>query len=782
MVSRVPPEKRLGEDQHLAFPLSAFRNPLFLPCVPAVQLGGRAFPCYSSPMVAVADDKPYPGVRSFAFPGWRGEVNAAFAGDDLEREVSRLTDPSAAVESIYWGRNYLYAAAMESADGPQEVAVKQFQNQGLLKRLQRRLRGSKAERSWAAAWGLQSAGIPTPEPVLVVESTRSDGPSFFVTRRLTGVFEVRHFFRRVNRSGDAGDFPAIEAGSFLEQLGRFCREIHDGGVWYRDLSMGNVLAEELEDGSTGLLVVDCNRARIGRRLGVWRRCRDSCRFPINTVEHREAFLRGYWGEVPRSYEFRRWFWIAGMAGYRLKHAVKNRLKSIRIRGRHSRGGTHHPHIPDAAANASLRDKTVWDHLSDQPHQHAGRWEKLAIRAADSGDHLRGMAIVAASAPAVWRRYRALDAQLYRRSVRFDGIGVAVRPWPEDPENHLAAIDKLGAKTVLIRLHPWEKDHEAEQRLAAALHQRGREVAFAVPQTRDLVRDRGRWRAAIEEISELFTPYGRSFQVGQAPNRSKWGLWTRGEYVELYLEAAEILRRRNDVEVLGPAVIDFEFQHTLALVNRRKSGLAFDALSALLYVDRRGAPENTQLGLDTVGKVVLLRAISEVGRNTNGRCWITEVNWPLLEGPHSPAGRAASVDESAQADYLARYYLMTIGTGLVERVYWWRLVARGYGLISPDRESEFRRRPAFEAMRTMIRELEGSSFEGPIDAPEGGYLYRFKRTDDEVIVGWTTTQPRAAELPRPAVRAIGRDGGEHPVPTGTAVTLTSSPAYYVLSPP
>jgi len=121
----------------------------------------------------------------------------------------------------------------------------------------------------------------------------------------------------------------------------------------------------------------------------------------------------------------------------------------------------------------------------------------------------------------------------------------------------------------------------------------------------------------------------------------------------------------------------------ALANRRHEGLHFDVLSSLLYVDRRGAPENRQLGLDTVDKVVLLRAIAEVGRNCSERLWITEVNWPLREGPHSPAGKSVSVDEQSQADYLVRYYLLTLGTGLVERVYWWRMAARGYGLAKAD---------------------------------------------------------------------------------------------------
>jgi len=231
------------------------------------------------------------------------------------------------------------------------------------------------------------------------------------------------------------------------------------------------------------------------------------------------------------------------------------------------------------------------------------------------------------------------------------------------------VEDLGARLVLIRLHPWAEDHDDEERLAAELVRLGCEVAFSLPQNRDLVRDRKRWQSAVTELAERFTPYGRHFQVGQAPNRSKWGIWTTREYVGLYVEAAEILRRYDRVELMGPAVIDFEFQATLAFANRKRPRLSFDVLSALLYVDRRGPPENRQLGLDTVDKAVLLRAISDQGRNTNGRCWITEVNWPLQEGPHSPAGKSVSVDEESHANYLVRYYLMVLGTGLIERVYW-----------------------------------------------------------------------------------------------------------------
>ncbi|HXT52368.1 MAG TPA: hypothetical protein VN811_15100, partial [Thermoanaerobaculia bacterium] len=134
---------------------------------------------------------------------------------------------------------------------------------------------------------------------------------------------------------------------------------------------------------------------------------------------------------------------------------------------------------------------------------------------------------------------------------------------------------------------------------------------------------------------------------------------------------------------------------------------FHALASLLYVDRRGAPENKQLGFDSLRKAALLRAIADTARWCEPRSWVTEVNWPLREGPHSPAGRDVSVDEQTAADYAVRYCTSLLSSGLVERVYWWQLIARGYGLLVAE-DGGLRRRPAFHALATLQRQLAGNS--------------------------------------------------------------------------
>jgi hypothetical protein len=271
-------------------------------------------------------------------------------------------------------------------------------------------------------------------------------------------------------------------------------------------------------------------------------------------------------------------------------------------------------------------------------------------------------------------------------------------------------------------------------------------------------------------------------VGQAINRSKWGIWNHAEYLELVAAAAEILRRDPRVELLGPAVIDYELYRTAGVVNIPWDGVYFDVLASLLYVDRRGAPENRQLGFDTVDKVVQLKAIAETAPQCGGRSWITEFNWPLREGPHSPAGRKVAIDEQSQASYLARYFLLALGTGLVERVFWWQLVARGYGLCHDNGRGGLRLRPSCLAFATLYQQLEGSTLVGLLESAEPRRQYQFRRQDGaEIVAAWSADDtPVRATLPRTVTRAVDRDGQELPVPAGVEVEIDGAPRYFWLA--
>ncbi len=768
---------------------------------------------------------------AFDIGEWWGEVAARFrAAPSWQEDIARLVDPGTAERTVHWGRNYLYEARVEGPDGPMDVVVKQFRNQGWRNRTRRRMGGSKAMRSWRMARGFQAAGVATAEPLAVIESAQPEGPSFFVTARLPGALEARYVLRAANVGTLAASYPSLDFPAFLDDLGGLLRGMHDAGFFHRDLSIGNVLlvpdgigsttvnatsgeastsggadtsdagtsnvdASDIDQGPDlgarpKLFVIDLNRAR-RRQLTLGERTRDLCRLALFRRAHRQRFLDAYWGPGQAGPVRRALYWTYHY-GFRSKIASKKAVRgAFRPLREWLRPRRAHAHIPPPDEAAGARDQIVWDALSDQPHQHAGRMQKLGIRLADLGSHARTASTVLGSAPRIWRRYRALHASLGEQPVPWDGLGVCVRPHPDAPEALLEAIDDLGVENVLLRLHTWQDDHREEEALARALHERGHDLMFALPQNRDMVRDPARWRRAITELGERFAPYGKRFQVGQAINRSKWGIWQYDEYFDLAATAAEILKGHPGVEVLGPAVIDFELHITAAVLNHPLCPVHFDALASLLYVDRRGAPENRQMGFDSIDKVVLCQAIAETARHCAPRSVITEVNWPLWEGPHSPAGRTVSVSEDQQADYLSRFFLLALGTGLVERVYWWQMVARGYGLICPEADGALHRRPSFVALATMARVLRGARFLGPLDSQSdnqsqsedqspGTYLYRFEAADGQTILAcWTTGSPREVALPGVAEHIILQNGASSDNKACEVIRLMPSIQYVYL---
>lgn len=696
--------------------------------------------------------------RSFESTDWVGLVAESLPLGDPAAEAARLADPASAVATLHWGRSYLYRARVQPADGPAlDVVVKQFRNDGWRRRLDRRLRGSRAARAWSTARRLRRHGVPTPEPLLLVESRRPDGPSLYVCRHLADVVEARYVIRALNAGRLAAEHPRLARGPFLDALGELARDLHAAGVVHRDLSVGNVLVRAGEPGTRPrLFVVDLSRSRRSRGPGMLRRTRELTRLNLRRDADQRRFLAAYWGRPEERLGATYLLFRVLQASFRLKQPLKGRLRAPLRWSKKLTPRTTHPHIPPAPAGATLRDRSVWDPLSDQPHQHAGRLGRLRVRLSQASIHWRETRLATRVLRRAWPRYRELQRQP-PLPFTFDGFGVGVRPLGEDPAPVVAAVRELGVRRVLLRLHPWDPDHTAEERLAAALADENVELLYALPQNRELVADPPRWRAAVEELGERFTRWGTRFQIGQAINRSKWGVWTIDEYASLAAAAAEILRRRPGVELLGPAVIDFEpLALAAALEHPRSPDL--DIVSGLLYVDRRGAPENRQLGFDAAAKAQLFAALARTARHGSPRFWVTEFNWPLREGPHAPAGRDVAVDERCQADWLGRYLLATAATGVVERAYWWQLVARGYGLVDPSDGAALRRRPAFRALATLERALRGARLIGRLPAPDGCRLLHLHGPDEsEFLAGWCVSGHAEIELPQSCAEVVEWDG-------------------------
>jgi len=196
----------------------------------------------------------------------------------------------------------------------------------------------------------------------------------------------------------------------------------------------------------------------------------------------------------------------------------------------------------------------------------------------------------------------------------------------------------------------------------------------------------------------------------------------------------VARAYPEIKLIGPSVIDFEPHYLLGMLGALPGGMKLDGVGHLLYVDRRGAPENRQGRYDTLGKLALLRAVARLSPHSADRLVITETNWPLIDtgicspicSPYLYTGQtvAGGVDEMTYGYYMIRYLLIAVCSGLADRVCWWRLCAHGFGLVDDQDPAQPRKRPAYHMLLHFIRMVGQATFTACPATPPGVHAYSF----------------------------------------------------------
>lgn len=342
----------------------------------------------------------------------------------------------------------------------------------------------------------------------------------------------------------------------------------------------------------------------------------------------------------------------------------------------------------------------WDSYSDQPRKlPAARKPRLAAANLVEYGKVGGTAI--ACLPVIlWRYHTLRPTPAPPPPEQFVGLSVS----PGEHDSAVAdMVADLGVGQLLVRVPVWDLGR-VDRYLRFTERFPHCRFVVNVLQNRASVLDPDGWASHLREIFTRFGPLAEAFQVGNASNRTKWGCAHSGEYLRL-LEIADAVRREfPGLRLAGSSVIDFEPLVTLrTLVNGRRYQL--DACAAQLYVNRRGSPTGKQYGFfDLARKIRLIAAILSLSGHCSPHLWITETNWPLLDTkPWTPnsGNPRSTVDEPTQAEYLTQYFRIAYQSGLVDRVYWWQLIAPGYGLVD-HRGGRLRRHPSYTAFRELLR--------------------------------------------------------------------------------
>jgi hypothetical protein len=417
----------------------------------------------------------------------------------------------------------------------------------------------------------------------------------------------------------------------------------------------------------------------------------------------------------------------------------------------------------------------WNDLADQPHNVAPRRERMRHHLKHAGGYFElAGANLAVAWPAL-RRYRRYWRTFHQKPLEIgQPFAVSSSPAADRNEDVIESLKAAGIRQTLVRIPSWKRDHLSRyEDFIRLLRAAEIDVVAALLQRREDVLDPASWRGFLEDVFSRFSSLCSYFEIGHAWNRTKWGVWDHKEYIDLAL-AAVPMAKKYGVGLVGPAVIDFEF-HLYPPVLK---AVPFDKVSSLLYVDRTGAPENAQFGWTAAKKVALWKAVVDSSSGGDKGCWITEMNWPLQGmGGFSPAAGRPCVTEEEQANYLVRYFIICLASGLVERIYWWQLAAPGYGLID-SRAKPWRKRPSYFAFATMARLIAGSRFIGKAQDAEAE-IFSFRKGTAEFAACWTKTGAVDHRFSQAPKYALGRDGEKKNI-TSDKIRVEEAPQYVFFS--
>ncbi len=722
---------------------------------------------------------------------YTGRISEKYKSDDVLEDLRNIALKLRSGSSLGLGtarnRNVIARLLLEKVESGSakslQVVIKSFAPQPLIKDLIDRKRGSKAFKTWRAATALQQGGVSTPEPVCYME--RREGArlieSYYVVKYDPAMVSFKsELIRLFREEPECSEFMAL-----LETVARGIHGMHEAGFLHNDLGNQNIyLCGSGREKWGEPLFVDLNRGRLKPELSLRERARDISRIWLPSDLLR-VFKEMYFdGELP-PISFQKWettfrnLYAAHANTRRIRHPVRYRCASKNA-------------TPPQQKYPRPKEMWVWDSRSVQPISLMRRKDRK--KHYRPGRNLRIAASTASAAVPILKKYHNLLAGCYTLPVPMSKrAGVALSLAPDRAETEIKFLNELGAPPVFVRLYRHEDDEVSifKRERIKELNAHGHDVSIALVQDRQSVIEPQIWKDFVFSILDDISEHVGYIEVGHAINRVKWGIWEPGEYTRMLEVIADIARERPEVRFTGPAVIDFEYQYLIAALKKTPGSFVFHGLSHHLYVDRRGAPENRQGPFALLEKCAMAKAVAQWSGVCKDRLIISETNWPLSgTGVYSPVGAPykspgprfndPSVDEDTYADYMLRYLLIAICSGMAERVYWWRLAAHGFGLVDDLIDGQWQKRPAFGILQHFIKMTEGSVFSRKLTPVPGVYFFVFKKNNGSQWCAAYSTNGEISVDPPFTLELVTNAFGTPIKENAKACKLCSRPVYMWLS--
>lgn len=372
---------------------------------------------------------------------------------------------------------------------------------------------------------------------------------------------------------------------------------------------------------------------------------------------------------------------------------------------------------------------TWDNYSDQPAQLTDQSYKKMMRKRQIFSLFKTAITALVILPVSLVAMPFVRRRVIKQS-EFISLGV---DYEQDAETTDALLQDLGVKNILLRCKLWEME-KLDELVAFVTKHSDKNITLKILQDRENIENLKLLKKNLETIFTQLDGLIQRYEIGSTINRAKWGFFSVDEYNKFFLVAYKLKKTQfKNIKLLGSGVIDFEYHftaHTLFNFFKYK----YDGVSSLLYVDRRGAPENTQLGFTLSDKIAWLSTMVWLSPKVAKELHITETNWPLKgTAPYAPTSETECVDEESYANFMLRYYLLAFASQQVDSISWHQLIAPGYGLI--DNRNGIKKRVAYETFKYMNKTLHNAQFLR-LDIKRDYYILQCLVNDTLLQIHWS----------------------------------------------
>ena len=372
---------------------------------------------------------------------------------------------------------------------------------------------------------------------------------------------------------------------------------------------------------------------------------------------------------------------------------------------------------------------AWDHYSDQPALLQDRAYKKRMR------KIQLFSLLKTFLMAIFLLPFSLFAMPFvkRKEINTQDFFCIGIDFQREPKQTLEFLRELETSRVLLRFKLWEIDKIDDlehfiDRLS------NKKITLKILQDRENIEN---LQLLEQNLNLIFSKLHNKidiFEIGSTINRTKWGFFSVNEYLNFFQTVYNLKKNAfQNIKLMGSGVIDFEYHftaHTLFNFSKCK----YDAIASLLYVDRRGAPENAQLGFTLSDKIAWLSTLVWLSPKVKQELHITEVNWPISgTAPYAPTSEYECVSETLYTDYMLRYHFLTFASQQVESVSWHQLIAGGYGLV--DNRETLRKREAYFAYKFMVNTLQKAQFLR-LDIKRDYYILQCLINDNLLQIHWS----------------------------------------------